>query len=149
MKKLFISALLILCSASVVYAGCFTTQNFSPSAVDSNKSRLALQCYAMRSGGSWSISADGLSATQSGGSTYSTSSVWWDGSTNRFDIIQNGSGSHVVQVSYQDSGPAQENFHLPAAPAEAGVCSVVYSTGGYVTGWGLVFNGTFKAKYCR
>lgn len=149
MRKIALALTLVLATAGAAYAGCFTTANFSPSAVDAaNAQKLALQCYAMRSGGSWSIAGSGSSATQSGGSTYSAMTPWNSGGVNRLDLIQNGSGSHVVQVSWTNQ--YELSFYLPSAPTEQGKCQVYFTLGGNVF---LDNPGTpgvvTRVKYCR
>lgn len=148
MKKILLSVVIMLSLVGTAYAGCFTTANFSPSTIDANAQKLALQCFAMRSGGSWSIAANGLSATKSGGSTYSAMTPWFDGSHNRLDLIQNGVGSHVVQVTYDSAGSM--SFYLPSAPTEHGVCSLYFTLNGIAILDGANAYGAIpRVKYCR
>lgn len=151
MKKFLLVLVGLLVCAGTAYAGCFTTYNFTPTTVQvSNKSRLLLQCFAMRSGGTgWTISSDGLSASHAG-FTYSASVPNCAGSSCDLFVVQNGgTGSHLMNASYDNQGGSSASFStwMPSAN-ETGRCQL-YTSNNVNPSWNSLVGLSVKVKYCR
>lgn len=140
MKKLFLALGLLLLSASVVYAGCFSTANFSPSTVNpADPTRLILQCFALRSGGAWTVNS--ASATKAG-VTYYAAGPSCSGSTCTVTVSKSG----IEQMRGDYTNPAVMSVHVGS---EIGTCSVYWQSGNTTmdTPGGPTF--TPHVKYCR
>lgn len=148
MRKLVLALTLLAAFAGTVYAGCFTTANFNPSTVNPNDApRLMLQCYALRSGGSWSIAGDGRSATKAGGSTYTATAPVCSSGTCTLDVKL---GSSTRMRTFYTSTVNMPVFAYDASPTENGTCQVYFQVGGNVFADNPGGpNVVTRVKYCR
>lgn len=149
MRKILLALTLLLVLVGTAYAGCWTTYNFSPTTLQvSNKSRLLLQCFAMRTGGTgWTIAADGMSVTHAG-ETYSASAPnCGGGSCDLFVVKNGGNGTHFMNATTDPNGAAVMTvWYTPAN--ENGRCEL-YTSNNVNPGWNNLAGLSVRVRYCR